>query len=94
LPSGIGYVRITAFAKGAETPMRRVSFLTVFALTYAWLAGVGFASQNPGGNPDAKKMKNPVASSPASIKAGQAAFQKNCRLLLGLCSTPGVSGQD
>jgi len=28
-------------------------------------------------------MKNPVASSPESIKAGQAAFQKNCRFCHG-----------
>ena len=40
-------------------------------------------AQNPGGSPDGKKMKNPVASSPESIKAGQAAFQKNCRFCHG-----------
>jgi mono/diheme cytochrome c family protein len=47
------------------------------------LVTAGLAAQNPGGNPDAKKMKNPVAASPDSIKAGQAAFQKNCRFCHG-----------
>jgi mono/diheme cytochrome c family protein len=37
------------------------------------------AAQNPGGNPEARKMKNPVPATAESIKAGQALFQKNCR---------------
>src|SRR6185295_20007514 len=37
------------------------------------------SAQNLGGSEQGKKMKNPVASSPESIKAGQALFQKNCR---------------
>ena len=44
---------------------------------------VAAGAQNPGGSPEGKKMKNPVASSPESIKAGQAAFQKNCRFCHG-----------
>src|SRR5438552_15759316 len=43
------------------------------------LLTVSAAAQNPGGSPEGKKLKNPVASSPESIKAGQALFQKNCR---------------
>ena len=57
--------------------MRRTSNGVIAAFVFASAALV--AAQNPGGNPTAAKMKNPVASSPESIKAGQAAFQKNCR---------------
>jgi mono/diheme cytochrome c family protein len=57
--------------------MRRTATGIVAALIVASAALVG--AQNPGGNPTAAKMKNPVASSPESIKAGQALYQKNCR---------------
>ena len=57
--------------------------IPLFALACAALVALPASAQNPGGNPEAKKMKNPVASSPASIKAGQAAFQKNCRFCHG-----------
>jgi mono/diheme cytochrome c family protein len=65
--------------------MRRVSTALVpaFALSFIALVTVIAGAQNPGGSPDGKKMKNPVASSPDSIKAGQAAFQKNCRFCHG-----------
>src|SRR5215467_2015859 len=55
----------------------------VLVFVCAALASLSASAQNPGGNPDAKKMKNPVAASPESIKAGQAAFQKNCRFCHG-----------
>jgi mono/diheme cytochrome c family protein len=61
--------------------MRRLSaaLIPVFACALvAMLASTG-AAQNPGGSAEGKKMKNPVASSPESIKAGQQLFQKNCR---------------
>ena len=61
--------------------MRRVT-TAVIALSTAALAVLlvsPVAAQNPGGSAEGKKMKNPVASSPESIKAGQALFQKNCR---------------
>ena len=65
--------------------MRRVSTVCVsipaFALAIL-LASVS-AAQNPGGSDAGKKMKNPVATSPESIKAGQALFQKNCRFCHG-----------
>jgi mono/diheme cytochrome c family protein len=54
---------------------------SVFAL--AVLVTVTVSAQNPGGSDAGKKMKNPVASSPESIKAGQALFQKNCRFCHG-----------
>jgi mono/diheme cytochrome c family protein len=65
--------------------MRRVSTALVpaLALSFVALASVIAGAQNPGGSPDGKKMKNPVASSPESIKTGAAAFQKNCRFCHG-----------
>ena len=65
--------------------MRRVStaLIPVLALSCTALMTVAVRAQNLGGSPDGKKMKNPVASSPESIKAGQAAFQKNCRFCHG-----------
>lgn len=35
------------------------------------------------GNPEAAKVKNPVAANPASIAAGKAGFAKNCRFCHG-----------
>jgi mono/diheme cytochrome c family protein len=36
-------------------------------------------AQQPGGSPEMKKLKNPVAATPASIAAGKATFDKFCR---------------
>jgi mono/diheme cytochrome c family protein len=47
------------------------------------LMTISAAAQNPGGSAEGKKLKNPVAPSPASIKAGQASYQKNCRFCHG-----------
>ena len=65
--------------------MRRVStrLIPVLAVACVTLLTVRAGAQNPGGSPEAKKMQNPVATSPASIKAGQALFQKNCRFCHG-----------
>ena len=54
--------------------MRRVStaLIPALALSCVALMTVAAGAQNPGGSPEGKKMKNPVASSPESIKAGQA----------------------
>ena len=61
--------------------MRRVSngFLPALVLGLLALVVVSAAAQNPGGSPEGKKLKNPVAATPESIKAGQASFQKYCR---------------
>jgi mono/diheme cytochrome c family protein len=55
------------------------------AAVLAWFAliSVSGVAQEPGGSAEGKKLKNPVASSPESIKAGQAAYQKNCRFCHG-----------
>jgi mono/diheme cytochrome c family protein len=71
--------------KEMNSIMRRISTVLIPALALCCVAliTVNAGAQNPGGSPDGKKMKNPVASSPDSIKAGQAAFQKNCRFCHG-----------
>jgi mono/diheme cytochrome c family protein len=64
--------------------MRRISSLfPLFVCALAAAAVVTLGAQNPGGNPEAKKLKNPVAATPDSIKAGQASFQKYCRFCHG-----------
>jgi mono/diheme cytochrome c family protein len=65
--------------------MRRVTTLLVpaFAIAGIALMSVAAGAQNPGGSPEGKKLKNPVASSPESIAAGKAAFTKNCRFCHG-----------
>ena len=65
--------------------MRRLSIAVISALVIASaaLTSISVGAQNPGGSPEGKKMKNPVASSADSIKAGQATFQKNCRFCHG-----------
>jgi len=45
---------------------------------------VAVAAQKKGGDPKLAALKNPVARNPASIKAGQALYGKNCRHCHGL----------
>jgi len=61
--------------------MDRVSIglIPVCVLVVSFVA----AAQNPGGNPEAAKVKNPVKPTPASIAAGKATYQKNCRFCHG-----------
>jgi len=65
--------------------MRRfaTALIPLSAIALVALLVVPAFAQNPGGSDAGKKMKNPVASSPESIKAGQALFQKNCRFCHG-----------
>src|SRR5262252_5928085 len=65
--------------------MRRLTtaLISVWALVLMSALAVPIAAQTPGGSDQGKKMKNPVASSPESIKAGQGLFQKNCRFCHG-----------
>jgi len=62
--------------------MRRVA-LSALVLGCIGLVSSAIGAQNPGGSAEAKKLKNAVASSPASIAAGKATFQKNCRFCHG-----------
>jgi mono/diheme cytochrome c family protein len=41
------------------------------------------AAQNPGGNPEAAKLKNPVQATSASVAKGKELFSKNCRFCHG-----------
>jgi mono/diheme cytochrome c family protein len=63
--------------------MRRVFSAVVFGFGLVLVAITVVSAQNPGGSPDGKKMKSPVASSADSIAAGQALFTKNCRFCHG-----------
>ena len=63
--------------------MRCVSTALVTGLALVALVGTTLRAQDPGGNPEAKKMKNAVAAAPESVAAGQALFQKNCRFCHG-----------
>ena len=58
--------------------MRRVSIWIIAACVAALAARA--AAQ---GNPEAAKMKNPVATSAESVAAGKALFAKNCRFCHG-----------
>ena len=58
--------------------MRRVSFALISVFLPVW-AAVASAQ----GNPEAAKMKNPVAPTAESIAAGKAAYTKNCRFCHG-----------
>jgi len=58
--------------------MRRVWIALIPAFVFA-CAAMGAAQ----GNPEAAKVKNPVASSAESIAAGKASFAKNCRFCHG-----------
>ncbi|MEQ1575206.1 MAG: cytochrome c [Vicinamibacterales bacterium] len=57
----------------------------VCGLVLVWwsllIASVG--AQNLGGSPEAKRVKSPVPSTPASIAAGAAAFKKYCSFCHG-----------
>ena len=63
--------------------MIRVSSSLMFGLGLALVAVTTLSAQNPGGSPEGKAMKNPVASSAESIASGQAAYAKNCRFCHG-----------
>jgi len=56
------------------------------ALTFVFILAlaVGVSAQRRGGDPKARAVKNPVAATPASIKAGIAVYGKNCRQCHGL----------
>lgn len=64
--------------------MRRVStatasFIAACALALVAMVGVSLSAQNA----DAAKLKNPVASTPASIAAGKASYTKYCQFCHG-----------
>ena len=58
--------------------MIRISKRVVIAFALAWLA-TSVDAQRLGGDPKAAAVKNPVPATSASIKAGQRAYEQNCR---------------
>jgi mono/diheme cytochrome c family protein len=64
--------------------MRRFSVIALFAAAALVLAAAGVQAQNPGGSPTARAVKNPVASTPASVTAGAAAYKKYCAFCHGV----------
>ena len=63
--------------------MRRNCFISMIVVSVVSLVAISASAQNPGGSPEGKKLKNPVASSPDSIKAGAASFGKYCKFCHG-----------
>ncbi len=63
--------------------MHRSSIVGAIVVCVALLA-VSVGAQNPGGSPEARKVKNPVAAMPASIASGAAAFKKYCAFCHGI----------
>jgi putative copper resistance protein D len=61
--------------------MRLVSSVVFVVCTL--LIGTGGYAQNPGGSPEGKKLKNPVATSETSVSAGQKTYQKMCAFCHG-----------
>ena len=71
--------------------MRALSLKTLlFAVPLACLAaGIMSAQEKAGGDPEAAKLKNPVAASPESVVAGEAIYRRNCRGCHGKDATGG-----
>src|SRR5687768_12862976 len=68
---------------------RREYFSLIAVFAVASIIHIGYAhAQNPGGNPEARTMKNPVASTAASVTAGAATFKKYC----AFCHGPAAKG--
>jgi mono/diheme cytochrome c family protein len=59
--------------------MSRASTGLIVGTVFALVCLVRVSAQNPGGNPEAKKLKNPVKASPQSIATGKDLYTKNCR---------------
>jgi cbb3-type cytochrome c oxidase subunit III len=69
----------------------KVRIRTLFiAALLAYFTAIGMLAQ---GNPEAAKIKNPVASTPESIAAGKATFQRYCAVCHGT-TAEGGSGSD
>jgi len=66
--------------------MRRHSVLGLFAAIAFVAAAVSVQAQNPGGSPTARAVKNPVASTAASVTAGAAAYKKYCAFCHGVAA--------
>jgi len=63
--------------------MRRVSCGAIFVVLTLVLVCGAASAQQPGGNPEMKKVKNPVPATAASVAAGKAVFDKYCKFCHG-----------
>jgi mono/diheme cytochrome c family protein len=59
------------------------AFFSVLLTLLVCVITVSLGAQNPGGSAEAKKVKNPVPSTPASITAGAASYKKYCAFCHG-----------
>jgi len=58
-------------------------WLSAAALVWVGLAAAAAGRQQPGGNAEARKLKNPVPPSADSIAAGERVYHKYCRFCHG-----------
>ncbi len=63
--------------------MRGWSSYVLGVLVVSWMAIASVAAQNPGGSPEARNVKNPVAPTAESIKMGEQLYMKNCQFCHG-----------
>lgn len=56
----------------------RISALVLGYLVLITAVATGQGRGTTGGNPEAKKLKNPIAATPKAIEAGQKTYQKFC----------------
>jgi mono/diheme cytochrome c family protein len=59
------------------------SLIAAFAVAGLIFDAQNAQGQNPGGDPDARKMRNPVAPTAASVTAGASTFKKYCAFCHG-----------
>lgn len=66
--------------------MRRFSVTALLMAAVFILAAFNAQAENPGGSPEARKLKNPVAATTASVTAGAAAYKKYCAFCHGVAA--------
>ncbi len=67
--------------------MRRMQLAIVVAVVIGWagsVVGLSAQARQPGGNPKAAAVKNPVKPTPDSINKGRTAYGRACRHCHGL----------
>ena len=62
----------------------RSGWLAILIAVVCVCLGLSAEAQRQGGDPKTRALKNPVASTPASLKAGQAIYGQYCRQCHGL----------
>jgi mono/diheme cytochrome c family protein len=70
------FIHRSFVTEGERTTMRRASIGLIAAVIFSF---VSISAQTPGGNPEAKKLKNPVKATPQSIAVGKELYAKSCR---------------